>query len=66
MKYKTQILIFLYTLGGILDATTDLMKLFLEQVDAPEYISTLIRIIMVSIGVVKTSQLINKQLHVNI
>lgn len=66
MRLKDKILILLYTLGGILDATTELMKLFLEQINAPDYVGTGIRLIMVAIGVIKTSQLINKQLHVDI
>lgn len=51
---------FLYFLGLILDATTDLMVELLYSLDAPEWVGIIFRIIMVSLGVVKVAPELKK------
>ena len=47
----------IYLIGGILDATTDLISQLFEDLGVQPWIKTLFRIIMISIGIIKTSKI---------
>jgi hypothetical protein len=54
MKYiKEHLLPIIIILAGILDSSTDLLMTLLEQINAPEYAATLVRIVVISIGAIK-------------
>lgn len=52
---KIYILPILYIVGGIIDLTTDLLVQLLNELHAPSWTSTVLRIIIISFGVIKTS-----------
>ena len=49
------ILPIIYVIGGIIDLTTDLLVQLLNELNAPAWTSTVLRIIIISFGVIKTS-----------
>lgn len=51
----------IYVIGGILDATTDLFTQLLDDLGVQSWVKTLFRIIMISIGVIKTSKLLKNK-----
>lgn len=57
IKYfiKQNILPFLYIIGGVIDLSTDLLVQLLNELGAPIWSSTVLRIIIISFGVIKTS-----------
>jgi len=59
---KQNILPILYVLGGIIDLTTDLLVQLLNELQAPIWSSTVLRIIIISFGVIKTSIKLNAQI----
>ena len=63
---KDHILPIVFIIGGIIDETTDLLVQLLSEVNAPAWIGTLLRIIIISIGAFKlyytnSSNVITKQ-----
>lgn len=56
------ILPILYIIGGIIDLTTDLLVQLLNELHAPSWTSTVLRIIIISFGVIKTSTKLNARL----
>jgi len=52
---------FIYLIGGILDATTDLFTQLLDDLGVQPWIKTLFRIIMISIGIIKTSKILKNK-----
>ena len=59
---KKNILPILYVIGGIIDLTTDLLVQLLNELNAPIWSSTVLRIIIISFGVIKTSAKLNEKL----
>lgn len=59
---KQNILPILYVIGGIIDLTTDLLVQLLNDLNAPSWSSTVLRIIIISFGVIKTSTKLNAKL----
>jgi uncharacterized membrane protein YesL len=59
---KQNILPILYVLGGIIDLTTDLLVQLLNELQAPIWTSTVLRIVIISFGVIKTSIKLNGKL----
>lgn len=59
---KKNILPILYVIGGIIDLTTDLLVQLLNELNAPIWSSTVLRIIIISFGVIKTSTKLNEKL----
>jgi hypothetical protein len=54
MKHiKEHLLPIIIILAGILDSSTDLLITLLNQINAPEYAATLVRIVVISIGAIK-------------
>jgi hypothetical protein len=54
MKHiKEHLLPIIIILAGILDSSTDLLITLLDQINAPEYAPTLVRILVISIGAIK-------------
>ncbi len=51
----------IYVIGGILDVTTDLFTQLLDDLGVQSWVKTLFRIIMISIGVIKTSKLLKNK-----
>jgi len=43
----------LLVIGGIIDQTTDYLVLLLEQVNAPIWAGTVLRIVVISVGAIK-------------
>lgn len=63
---KNNILPIVLVIGGIIDQTTDLLVQLLSEVNAPAWVGTLLRIIIISIGAFKlyyteSSNVIKKQ-----
>lgn len=63
---KDHILPIVLIIGGIIDQTTDLLVQLLSEVNAPAWVGTLLRIIIISIGAFKlyyteSSNVIKKQ-----
>ncbi len=50
---KNNILPIVLVIGGIIDQTTDLLVQLLSEVNAPAWVGTLLRIIIISIGAFK-------------
>lgn len=59
---KQNILPILYIIGGIIDLTTDLLVQLLSELHAPAWYSTILRIIIISFGVIKTSIKLNAKI----
>ena len=59
---KQNILPILYIIGGIIDLTTDLLVQLLNELHAPAWSSTILRIIIISFGVIKTSIKLNAKI----
>ena len=59
---KQNILPILYVIGGIIDLTTDLLVQLLSELHAPAWSSTILRIIIISFGVIKTSIKLNAKI----
>jgi len=52
-QIKEHLLPIIIILAGILDSSTDLLMTLLNQINAPEYAATLVRILVISIGAIK-------------
>lgn len=59
---KKNILPILYVIGGIVDLTTDLLVQLLNELGAPVWSSTMLRIFIISVGVIKTSTKISDKI----
>lgn len=59
---KQNILPILYIIGGIVDLSTDLLVQLLNELHAPIWSSTILRIMIISFGVIKTSTKINEKI----
>ena len=60
-KIKENALIIIIIIGGIIDATTDLLVQLLQDIEAPLWTGTMLRIIIISIGVIKANLDVNKR-----